>query len=283
MFLFEEAVSDYLVIRRRIMEQTPAVADTQQVSQTPLLSERTSTGAQQKSKGSQPSWGIVHTLGVIGLPIAMVVLGLYIPLQYRLQTWVVILFLLVVLTGLIGHGITRHWYGILIDERQKMSLSRFQMTLWTLIVLSAFFSIVLINMRGNIGPLEALAKITIPAELWVLLGISTASFGAANLILNNKLNNNSDAVAVNADPGNARFSDMFLGDDALNKDSVDLSKVQMFYFTIILVFGYAAALGGVFLYKSDLQFPAIADGFLALLGISHAGYLSYKAVPRNPG
>ncbi len=96
-------------------------------------------------------------------------------------------------------------------------------------------------------------------------------------------NNNSDAVAVNADPGSARFSDMFLGDDALNKDSVDLSKVQMFYFTIILVFGYAVALGGVFLYKSDLQFPAIADGFLALLGISHAGYLSYKAVPRNPG
>lgn len=164
-----------------------------------------------------------------------------------------------------------------------MSLSRFQMTLWTLIVLSAFFSIVLINIRGNIGPLDALAKITIPVELWVLMGISTASFGAANLILNNKLNNNSDAVAVNADPVSARFPDMFLGDDALNKDSVDLSKVQMFYFTIILVFGYAAALGGVFLYKSDLQFPVIADGFLALLGISHAGYLSYKAVPRNPG
>lgn len=44
-----------------------------------------------------------------------------------------------------GHGITGYWFGALIDSRSKMSLSRFQMTLWTILIISAYLTSVVIN------------------------------------------------------------------------------------------------------------------------------------------
>ena len=57
----------------------------------------------------------------------------------------------------------------------------------------------------------------------------------------------------------------------------------MFYFTLILVLAYAVALGTTFAGEAEkiAEFPALGPGMVALLGISHAGYLVHKAIPHS--
>jgi hypothetical protein len=59
--------------------------------------------------------------------------------------------------------------------------------------------------------------------------------------------------------------------------------VQVFLFTLIVVFAYAAEVGAM-LYSTRVisALPELSTGIVALLGISHAGYLTAKAVPSNP-
>jgi len=83
-----------------------------------------------------------------------------------------------------GHGILGLWRGLLVDERNKMSLSRLQMILWTIIVLSGFLTVALLNIRSRQA--DALS-ITVPPQLWLLIGISTTSLIGAPLILNTKM------------------------------------------------------------------------------------------------
>jgi hypothetical protein len=54
----------------------------------------------------------------------------------------------------------------------------------------------------------------------------------------------------------------------------------MFYFTIILVIAYGVAIGTMFLSEASViaSLPPFNSSMLALIGISHAGYLSNKAV-----
>jgi hypothetical protein len=57
----------------------------------------------------------------------------------------------------------------------------------------------------------------------------------------------------------------------------------MFFFTVILVITYALALARAFQGSPPLpsQLPGLEGSMLALLGISHAGYLVNKAVPHS--
>ncbi len=229
----------------------------------------------ENTSGPETYWQLWHTLAVPALLIAAGLVGLLFPPSIHLLTWIVILFLLLVLSLVIGHGTTDKWNGLLVDERNKISLSRFQMVLWLLIVLSAFLAIALINMR--IDALNALA-INVPIELWALMGISTTSLIGSPLALSTKRNQ----VMSNDTRYAARWSDMFMGEEAANEGRLDVGKVQMFYFTIILAVAYIGALAVMFLNSSKAiaGFPALNDGLVALLGISHAGYLINKTVPR---
>jgi hypothetical protein len=211
-----------------------------------------------------------------------------------------------------GHGISGRLAGLLIDERNKVTLSRLQLVLWTVVILSAYLTVVLARIPSH--GLEALS-VAIPGEVWWLLGISTASMVGSPLVLSNKKQQKVSktekddsvrllaaevppeaqpakgkaavwaigAVVVYASPKQARFADLFRGDETGNATSLDLGKVQMFFFTIVAVLAYAFVLNDGF---SDLlgpaaEFPALDEGMIALLGISHAGYLSNKAVPHS--
>lgn len=81
--------------------------------------------------------------------------------------------------------------------------------------------------------------------------------------------------------------DIIRGDTTAGFSQIDISKVQQLAFTILLVATYAAALYGVMMV--DLakvaatpdsvfikDFPPVDQGFVALLGLSHAAYLAYK-------
>lgn len=258
---------------------------------------------------STSRWKIWHTLGLIALIAAIVLIVFMIPFPLRLWSWVATLALLAIVTLVSSHGITGYWRGALIDGRNRLSLSRLQTALWTLIIFSSFLSAALFNVRG--GQVDPLL-ITMPIGLWVLMGISATSLVGTPLVHNIKqtrypnqneidatrdqlksqrvnVNNldNKGVLLVNTNPGDARWSDMFRGEEVGNAPQIDLGKVQLFYFTIILVLIYTVTMAYMFASQSRIieNFPDINSGTLTFLGISHAAYLTNKAVPHsaNPG
>jgi len=77
------------------------------------------------------------------------------PLTLRVWAWLATLGLLALFAAIAGQGITGDWRGVLIDGRNKMSLSRLQTALWTLVILSAFLTAALVNIRsGQADPLS---------------------------------------------------------------------------------------------------------------------------------
>lgn len=251
-------------------------------------------------------WKLWHTLGLLGILVATALVGLLIPLTLRLWAWLATLGLLTLFAAIAGQGITNSWRGALIDGRNKMSLSRLQTALWTLVILSAFLTAALVNIRsGQADPLS----IAIPSGIWILLGISTTSLVGSPLILNSKKSRTADPdetarnldllkaqnlpqpdavtnqgqIIVNVSPENARWADLFRGEETGNAAQLDMGKIQLFYFTFILVLVYAVTLGTLFLSQEKVigAFPDLDTGVLALLGISHAGYLTNKAIPHS--
>ena len=207
-----------------------------------------------------------------------------------------------------------------------MSLSRLQMILWTIVVLSGFLTAALWNISK--GQVDALA-IAVPAQLWLLMGISTTSLIGSPLIRSTKM---TEPVAANAAqskmiaiqeqqtraelirqgltdkeidilgkiviwkwPWDARLADLFQGEEIGNAAHLDLGKIQMFYFTLVLVLAYAVMLGTMFsniTHPSTIceittgmicGLPSLPDGMVALLGISNGGYLGNKVIPHTAG
>ena len=262
--------------------------------------------SQPKTAASQ--WTGWHAVGLLIIIIVMVLAGLLIPSHARLWTFVINLILLAIFTTMAGQGITGLWRGLLIDERNKISLSRLQITLWTIVILSGFLTAALSNLAsGQPNPLS----IAIPGELWLLMGISTTSLVASPLIKSTKKAKTANwgeagqtaaqlakqmgvdsvegkvasqgQIVVNKSIEDATWSDLFKGEETGNAAHLDLGKVQMFYFTLIVVLVYAVALGTAFAGSAAeiSDFPALDRSMVALLGISHGGYLTHKAVPHS--
>jgi len=220
--------------------------------------------------------------------------------------WAVIAVLMLMLVAAAGHAIVGRWGGILIDDRNVISLSRFQMTVWTLIILSAYMAAALYNIYTGVD--EPLG-IGIPKELWMAMGISTTSLVGTPLLLSQKKTKDASQPALdqtlsllakageapgsekvegqvlgNKSASQASWSDMFTGDETSNGAHVDLAKVQMFFFTLAITVAYGFALWRSFKFAQPdgiTAFPGLDDSTLALLGISHSGYLVNKAIPRS--
>ncbi|HET6892231.1 MAG TPA: hypothetical protein VFH31_14105 [Pyrinomonadaceae bacterium] len=230
------------------------------------------------------------------------------PTAHAAKFLIIYMLLLVAFAAIAGHIITGVWRGVLIDARNKISLSRLQMLMWTVLLLSGFLVAVLINIRRSPTPLS----ISLDETLWALMGISTASLVGSPLIKNSKKNEkpHPDATAktmaemanqgvdithvkaegkilVNEKPEDASWTDIFKGEETGNGANLDLAKIQMFFFTLVTWFVYALAIGNLLrngAHGADAitAFPPVDNGMVALLGISHAGYLANKAVPHTP-
>lgn len=251
------------------------------------------------------TWKIGHTLGTIGMVAGIIVVGLLSDPISALFSWLIILALLTGFVVVAGHGVTGLALGCFIDGRNRMSLARLQTILWTVVVLSAFLAAALIRIsREDVSdPLS----IGIPEQLWVVMGISITSLVGSPLILSTKKTKNpqeqelrttlvnlekqgegtSDGgvthvgqVITKTDPAKASVSDLFRGDETSDAAQLDLGKIQMFYFTLALVIAYGVQLGSLFQGGDQLgALPELSSGVVALLGISHAGYLANKATP----
>src|SRR5262245_16717810 len=92
-------------------------------------------------------WTRWHTAGQFFIVVAIAVVGVAAPALRinELLTWLIIVALFLAFLFVVGQGITGRLQGLLIDERNKMSLSRLQLVLWTLVILSGLLTIALSN------------------------------------------------------------------------------------------------------------------------------------------
>ncbi len=210
--------------------------------------------------------------------------------------------------------------GIFINERNLMSLSRLQIVAWTILIISALLVMVFVRLlNGIVDPFD----IAIDWQIWAVLGLSASAAVGAPLINSSKgmkqplpapqskggksaqkvspsvekaataFNQSVQEVEQsrtgvlygNPDPKDARFTDIFEGDELTNAMYIDIAKVQMFWFSIIAIAGYAILLLN-FLLKSTpdelISFPVFSEGFVAILTVSHATYLGGKGFTQTP-
>jgi hypothetical protein len=235
-----------------------------------------------------------HGLELLGLVAAMALATIWLGPSGPFTLWVAYMALLFAFVSVVGHWITKRWLGYLIDERNKLGLGRFQLALWTVLILPAVAAAAISNVyAGAAHPLD----LHIPQQIWFVLGISTTSLVAAPLLLTPKTQqpptadqlgllgppDNNGLIVANLTVNDASWSDLFMGEEVGNFAYVDMAKVQMFFFTLILVAIYGAALGNLFYGRTAVTaFPDFDSSMAALLAISHAGYLANKAVPHTP-
>jgi hypothetical protein len=89
-------------------------------------------------------------------------------------------------------------------------------------------------------------------------------------------------LVKNSSPSDATACDLFRGVETSDSDTLDFGKVQMLWITIAVVAAYVFvlvdALAGNSLYaKGTVTLPDFPASIVALLGISHGGYLAVKA------
>jgi len=168
-----------------------------------------------------------------------------------------------------------NWLGILIDERQRFSLTHFQVVLWTLVLLSLLAAIFLARLFGGTRP-AALLDVEIPPEVLTLAGISGGSAVVATAIKSPRTTDIRAKIAEGKKP--THFSQVFMVEEGESIDKViDVTRFQNFFLTIIAVGAY------VVLAVSDLAGTAVPTGYpgfnqdlLWLIGISHATYVGGK-------
>jgi hypothetical protein len=249
----------------------------------------------------------MHTLALPVLLLFAVLAALWASAGGSLLlAWLLAVLAIFVALAVLGQGVTGRWIGVLIDKRNVMSLSRFQILVWSLLLLSAYLAAALYNIfSGKPEPLV----IAIQKELWLLMGISTTSLVGSPLILGGKSEKTADAdelgrtleslrqqgeadgavdnrghVVVNTSAAAARWSDMFTGEEVGNAAHIDVARVQMFFFTVVSAVAYAVMLGHMFatdLGKDIASLPTLDQSMVALIAISHGGYLTAKAVPHS--
>lgn len=259
-------------------------------------------------------------------------------------TWLAVAILMWVIVAIIGVSLNKGLFGILIDSRNMMSLSRLQIVLWTILVLSAFVTVALARVddsrshpSGYACPEEEDAEegaqqepecadplgIQLPPLLWALMGISVTSAVASPLLKaakaqrtadedhrreraererggsapvatfrgrleqvagdlpRDEVPNNEGALVKKEKWSDARFSDIFTGEEVASFLYVDIAKVQNFFFTIITVVAYTTALAVAMTSAASIArfvaFPDLPPGLIGVISISYGGYLTDKA------
>lgn len=225
--------------------------------------------------------------------------------------WPLTLGSFILLLARVGKHVTDRCDGILVDPSNRISLSRFQITCWTLLVLSALFSAGLANVLCLCAPAcpnpdtrQGALDITIDPTLWGLLGLATLSAVAAPALTNRRRTGQTGQTDTPGEmeaalktrqhlsapplrdgdilhkqsPKDARWIDMLNGDVA-TAARIDIAKLQQLLITTLVLAVYGTELASLFA-RSSAHFiatlPPLSTGLLSLCTISHAGYLANK-------
>lgn len=219
---------------------------------------------------------------------------------------------LAALTAGLGLSMRDDPFAILSAGRNRYSLSRLQMALWSWLILSAVIAVAICRAWGFGGAAPGTALLVqLDTNLLAVMGLSYFTAAATPGLLSLKSGGPDQPIAplVNRPneeplgvygqlvyrPSNfkARLIDLIDGDEASNRGSIDLSKLQQLIITLTLVAVYAVMLfqmfgGGDFVIsatgaeKGFTKLPPFSTALLELLAVSHAGYLGYNAVTKPP-
>ena len=193
--------------------------------------------------------------------------------------------------------------GVLIDERNRYSQPALITISWFVVIVSAYLACAIWNVALWIpSPTNPLpVEISSPPEIWVLAGIVGVDLIAANVILNQKtrrvpslshedeahrlgLTTSAGTLFVRPRAAEAQLLDLVAYDELAVQETPDLAALQKLLFQITAVIVYAVALGRLIFSTpvgdSISQFPAIPEGFLALLGVSTATAIVNRTIPR---
>ncbi|WLA74083.1 hypothetical protein QIH77_02265 [Bradyrhizobium diazoefficiens] len=244
-------------------------------------------------------------------------LSLFTPFVLTMASFV----LLMLAAGLAIKGL---WFGLLIDDRNRISMARTQQAAWSVLLLSAMAIMGWFNSTGIslIDPSERAGVELFPTmvgALWAALGINlVATPFLSDVILSNKDTKKKDETAGNPQPNppaaptlavrnmvtpaeiankrsanEAGWTDLITGETKGADQAIDISRVQHLVISGTLLTTYLMALADAL---GDLGGPSIMTAvatkgsifpsmpgvgtytFLGLLGISHAGYLVFKAI-----
>lgn len=149
------------------------------------------------SKDVEMNKDIVADLLVLIVFAFAIFLTFYVNLNFnRLVAWLVLIAIIAFMTLYIGHRILKSWKGVFVDQLNKVSLVRFQIIIWTILVLATFGEAALANI-ANGGP-NPIFTVIIPSNLWLVMGISFAALPVASAASIHKSNPSDNEKIVNA-------------------------------------------------------------------------------------
>ncbi|MCZ4088702.1 hypothetical protein [Sinorhizobium psoraleae] len=184
--------------------------------------------------------------------------------------------------GYLGAVVRGSVLGVFIDTRGRFSLSQLQSVIWSVVVLSLIAGVA--TGRLVAGVPDALS-FSIPSTLLAVMGISIASTVSSIVVKSAKDMQAPERIAASDASDRPRFSQIFLVEEGELADlTVDITKFQNFWFTLILVAAYIFFAGSRIadLGSAMNSLPDFNETFVMLLGISHAGYLAGK-IPARQG
>ncbi|MFO1061141.1 MAG: hypothetical protein U1E53_29760 [Dongiaceae bacterium] len=232
----------------------------------------------QQPKDAKGVWGQIRSLfWGWSQPATNGQISLNVPLLAMMAA----LLLLALAGGCAKNGF---WFGVLIDERNRMSLSRAQQVCWLVLLLGGIAVLSVFNggllaaalrdfaAKGNPIPDTIRFFPSMDGALWAALGISVvASPWLSAVILDRKAATQAvdlaaprtvkpDPLHTRASPNQASLADLFTGETEADVGTVDISRLQHLAITGMLLFQYFLLLasylgnidGGLILSALDL-------------------------------
>lgn len=195
-------------------------------------------------------------------------------------SWAISALVIILFAMLIGRkSASTNVLAIFFDFRGRYSLTRFQISMWTILVLSLLSGVFFARLIGGVDfPLN----ITIPSELLILMGISVGSTVTSEAIKAEKDKKKGLEIARVTNGRGAKFSQVYLAEEgeAGKDEAIDITKFQNFLLTLIVLIAYVAATIVYINGKSTISelnaLPGLSSTILTLIGISHAGYIAGK-------
>ncbi len=171
---------------------------------------------------------------------------------------------------------SKKWFGILIDQRGRCSLTHFQLFVWTVLIISLIAGVFVGRLaHGRYDPLA----FTIPGQVLGLLGISVGSAVTATAVKTSKDARAPSRIAASGLSDPPHLGQIFLLEEGQYADqAIDLAKFQNFLFTIVLTIAYVVlAVHAIVKHGGSIStLPTFSGTFLVLVGISQGGYVANK-------
>jgi hypothetical protein len=228
------------------------------------------------------------------------------PDLHRIAAWACALMGTMFVVASLGYESNGRFWGVLIDERKRFSLSRLQMALWTVLILSTLYVIFVGNaVRGSA---DDVLNVEIGFNLIALMGFSITSYIVAPIASKSKSEQSASeaelarkgtdltqlqglsvppskvgTLIVKGSDSDARIGDLIRGEEIGNATEIDLPRFQMLLITVVVVIGYGIAVGIEMASANAtlIKLPDIQQTIMLLVLVSHGGYLAGKVAPTS--